>query len=353
MKKNKILSIVIPTYNVEKYLDRCIISLVHDKEALEKIELIIVNDGSRDNSLAIAKRYEQQYPDSIIAVDKENGGHGSTINAGLKLATGKYFRVIDSDDWVNIDDFGKYVQRLESVDTDIVLTNYSREMVYDGTKVLCKYKGLEYDHLYNLNKMDLKLLGDDYLYMATSTIKTQKLRDAGLVLDEHTFYVDMEYNIFPIAHLSTFVYMDFDIYRYWIGRPQQSIDAKSVYRNRAHHEKVLKRLVEFYTAEKLSANKEAYVKKIIVLMLNTHYFIYCSQRVSRQDVREIRSFDAWLKNMNHELYGSVSDKFPYIAAYRKTGFFFTHFGHAIFKRISNRLFTTPRTAEDEDKGATT
>ena len=92
----KILSIVVPTYNVEKYLERCIDSLVYDEKVLNDLEILIVNDGSKDNSLQIAKKYEKQYPNTIKVIDKENGGHGSTINAGLKVATGKYFRVIDS-----------------------------------------------------------------------------------------------------------------------------------------------------------------------------------------------------------------------------------------------------------------
>jgi glycosyltransferase involved in cell wall biosynthesis len=314
------------------------LSLTYNKEALDRIEIIIVNDGSSDSTLSVAQKYEKKYPQSVIVVDKKNGGHGSTINAGLERATGKYFRVVDSDDWVNIDDFGSFIFRLANSDTDIVVTNYSREMVYSGKNELVRYKSLKYDHVYDFDKFEPRSLGNDYFYMATSTIKTDKLRKAGLVLDEHTFYVDMEYVVLSIAHLSSFEYWDFDIYRYWIGRPQQSIDTRNIFRNRGHHEKVLQRLINFYTHEKqLNANKREYVRKIIVLMLNTHYFIYCSQRVSHSDSKEIVSFDRWLNNASRELYIAVSDKFRYIKYYRNTRFVFTYILPGFFRRITRRL----------------
>lgn len=337
MKKNKILSIVIPTYNVEKYLDRCILSLVYDRDILDLLDIIIVNDGSKDRSVEVAKKYEKLFPESITVIDKKNGGHGSTINAGLKAATGKYFRVIDSDDWVNIDDFTPFVKSLQKLDSDLVITNYSRELVYDGTRVLAKYKNLEDNMEYDLNTMDLSIFGDDYLYMATSTVKTEKLRKAGLVLDENTFYVDMEYNILPINELSTFTFLDLDIYRYWIGRPQQSIDIRNTFKNRAHHEKVLRRLVEFYSKTKLNKNKRAYIRKIIVLMLNSHYFIYCGQKVPRETVIEISTFDKWLKSTSPELYKAVSEKFDYITLYRDTNFAFLKVSPKTFKKISDRI----------------
>ncbi len=337
MKQNKILSIIVPTYNVENYLDRCLLSLTYDRTALDKIEIIVVNDGSKDGSVKVAQKYEKQYPHSVIVIDKENGGHGSTINAGLKIAKGKYFRVIDSDDWVNIDHFGNFVHEIEKLDCDTVITNYSREYAYNGTRQLCIYADLEYNQLYNIDDMDLALLGNDYLYMATSTVKTEKLRKAGLQLDEHTFYVDMEYNILPIEELTTFTYLNFDIYRYWLGRPEQSMDTKNTFRNRHHHEKVLRRIIDFYATAKLSNNKRKYVEKIITLMLNSHYFIYCNQRVSSEATLEIKTFDRWLCDTSPELYNGVSQKFSYIDHYRKTGFIFTRALSRTFMRASNRI----------------
>jgi len=145
---SKLLTITIPTYNVENYLGRCLDSLTYDESILDDLDIIVVNDGSKDNSLKVAKEYEKKYS-CIRVIDKENGGHGSTINVGIKLAKGKYFRVIDSDDWVNIDEFKEYINTLKKLDQDIILTDFSREFIYNSKQVISKYKALEYNKEYN------------------------------------------------------------------------------------------------------------------------------------------------------------------------------------------------------------
>ena len=108
----KVLTVLVPTYNVEKYLRRCLDSLLLP-EVFEEIEVLVVNDGSKDGSADIARAYEKKYPQTVVFVDKENGGHGSTINVGIEKAQGTYFKVLDSDDWVNIGDFIEFVKRLK------------------------------------------------------------------------------------------------------------------------------------------------------------------------------------------------------------------------------------------------
>ena len=110
----KVLTIIVPVYNTEKYIKRCLDSL-DNKETNPKVEVLIVSDGSKDNSIKIAKEYEKKEPNTFKVIEKENGGHGSTINKGLELATGKYFRVLDSDDWVDNKNFIEYVKDLETV----------------------------------------------------------------------------------------------------------------------------------------------------------------------------------------------------------------------------------------------
>ena len=106
---SKILSVVIPTYNMEKYLEKCLNSFIYN-EGADELEVLIVNDGSKDNSVNIAKEFEKKYPNIFKVIDKENGGHGSTINAGLKVASGKYFKVVDADDWVETDELKKLIR---------------------------------------------------------------------------------------------------------------------------------------------------------------------------------------------------------------------------------------------------
>lgn len=335
----KILSIVIPTYNVEKYLDRCIESIVYDESVLSDLELLIVNDGSSDGSLSIARKYEKLYPETVKVIDKENGGHGSTINAGLKVASGKYFRVIDSDDWVNVDDFSNYVNDLKKYDCDVVVTNYSRELIYSGETIKFEYsKDIEFGRVYNFDKFDLNKFGDDYLFMATSTFKTDVLRSANVVLDEKTFYVDMEFILFPIPFIKDFVLLDYDIYRYFIGRVDQSVNINSYIKNRNHHEKVLRKLITFYKDTKMSENKKKYIFKILCFMCNSHYVIYCKARLpEKKCIKEIRNFDKFLKDKAPEMYSATSNMFLYINKNRKTNFRHAQMFKNLYSRYMDRL----------------
>lgn len=334
----KVLSIVIPTYNVEKYLRRCLDSLVYDESVLEDIELLVVNDGSKDNSLAIAKEYEKKYPKTIKVIDKENGGHGSTINAGLKVAKGEYFRVIDSDDWVNIDEFADYVRALKKCKADIVLTNYNKEMLYSGEIQTFDYKNLEYNKQYDLNKFDYSVLDDAYFYMATSTIKTEKLRKAKLHLDEKTFYVDMEYILLPFLEMDSMIYLDFNIYRYFIGRAEQSVNIQSFVKNRSHHEKVVRRILEFYKTIDEKEPKREYIRKIILQLLNTHYIIYCKARLNnKKDINEIRKFDKFLHDNYLELYEDLRKEQRYIKWNQKTNFRYAQSGGNLLSKICEKV----------------
>ena len=125
------LTILVPVYNTEKYIKRCLDSILL-KETNTDVEVLAVSDGSKDGAVDIIKEYQKQYPDTLRLIEKENGGHGSTINVGIKNATGKYFKVLDSDDWVNSIDFIQFVKKLKKEDADLVVTNYSKEHVYSG-----------------------------------------------------------------------------------------------------------------------------------------------------------------------------------------------------------------------------
>ena len=122
----KLLTIVIPTYNMQDYLHRCLDSLVlKDEQLMSQLEVLVINDGSKDNSSAIGHEYETKFPNTFRVIDKENGNYGSCVNRGLKEATGKYIKVLDADDWFDTDEFVKYLAELLKVDADLVLTDYS------------------------------------------------------------------------------------------------------------------------------------------------------------------------------------------------------------------------------------
>lgn len=304
----KILSIAVPVYNTEKYLKRCIDS-VAVSEVLEDIEIILVNDGSKDGSINIMNEYKEKFPNTIVVIDKENGGHGSTINAALKVATGKYFRVLDSDDWFDSYNFIEFVKKLKNEDADLIITNYRKEFIYSGESVEVNWKHLKEDEVYDFNRFDLDILDKEYFVMANSTYKLEVLKNSNLELMEKTFYVDMQYNVMPIKCLKTFKFWKLDIYRYFIGRPDQSMNLQNFVKNRKNHEKVLKYLIEYYikNKEQYSENQKKYVKQILYYMLTTHYYIYCvyAKKDKKQMYKEIKEMDKYLKDKDQELYNMM------------------------------------------------
>lgn len=332
---DKILTIVVPVYNTEKYLRRCLDSILLS-EVLNDIEVILVNDGSKDSSLSIIREYEDKYSNTIVVIDKKNGGHGSTINYGLKIAKGKYFRVIDSDDWVNCIDFIEYVERLKYENSDLVVTNYSQEHVYDGNSISFKYVELLNSKKYEFDKFNLLTLKGEYFVMATSTYKTSILRKSNLKLLEKTFYVDMIYNIIPIKEVKNFTYYNLDIYRYFIGRKDQSMNLKSFVRNEDDHEKVMKYLLEYYNSikENLSEVKKNYIELILYYMLFTHYTIFCIYDSNcLRAYKKIVNFDKYLKHVNIKLYERTN--VSYIKLNRKFHFVFV----LLYGKLARKIIT--------------
>lgn len=216
----KLITFTIPCYNSEEYMSKAIESLLNQQE---KIEIIIVNDGSKDNTLKIANKYKKKYPNIIKVIDKENGGHGSAVNAGLKNATGKYFKVVDSDDWVDEKSLKETIETLEKIDVDMLIVNYvyekdtSKEMNYLGTLPENKIFTWKDIKKFNLSR---------YLLMHSVIYKTSILKKMKLTLPEHTFYVDNIFVYYPLPSIKTMYYLNIPFYRYFIGRSDQSVNEK-------------------------------------------------------------------------------------------------------------------------------
>jgi glycosyltransferase involved in cell wall biosynthesis len=331
----KTISIVVPVYNTENYIRKCLDSLLVN-EILKDIEVIVVNDGSKDNSIQVMQEYKNKFVETVVLINKINGGHGSTINEGLKIAKGKYFRVVDSDDWVNSTDFVRLVKILKKEDADLVVTNYRKEHIYENRSEYLKYEGLE-EKKYKFNEFNIENLKTEFFTMSTSVYKTAILRKSKLNLLEKTFYVDMQYNIVPIKEVETFRYINLDIYRYFIGRKEQSMDLQNFVKNQEHHEKVVKYLVEYYTKNKeiYAKTKKEYIKKILYNMIYTHYCIYCiyDSQNRKRAYKRVKQFDKYLKEQDSELYNLYINS-KMIEYNRKLGFIPTILnGTSIYKSL--------------------
>lgn len=274
--EDKILSIIIPSYNVSEYLYHGVFTMVEHYNG-NKIEIIIVNDGSKDNTIEIAKKLQARYSKNIIKIiDKQNGGHGSTINAGIKVATGKYIRVIDGDDWVNSKDICKLINVLENEKADIVVTDYCEDI--STTNVMRERK------LYSFMKPGMHYNFDELCYegygfetwgpiLATANFRKEILKDT-FTLTEKSFYIDMEFDAFSIEKAKTITYYPLNIYRYFIGRIDQSISQNSYKRNYIQHENVIFNLIAYYKNSNVSERKKMYIRnKLIMPMIIAHYVI--------------------------------------------------------------------------------
>lgn len=288
----KLLSIIIPTYNTEQYLPRCIDSLIVP-EYLEHIEILIVIDGSPDNSLLIAQKYEALYPETIQVINKENGGHGSTINKGLELAKGKYIRILDSDDWFHTNNFPLYLSKLSMAEEDIVMTHLVKELVFEHKSVLELSEGIIFDKTYNTESLDYDNLPVNFFGMARCTYKTELLREHNLQLLEKSFYEDSFLHIFPLKYLETFVFYDLVIYHYFLGRPEQSVSREVALRHYEHWHKVIKQIIEFYIINKLvfSPSKEKFVLRVISYYITKQY----SQMINFEYKKAKNELDKWDK----------------------------------------------------------
>ena len=233
----KILTIVIPTYNMQDYLRRCLDSLIVPEDQMKQLEVLVINDGSKDNSSAIAHEYQNKYPDTFRVIDKENGGHGSCCNVGLHNAIGMYVRFLDSDDWFDEKDFPKFIDLLNKLDCDLVLANYVEDYLYKNYSKTIDYCAKCNNKKYLVNNFPFNLF-DSFSTLHRSTFKTDTLRQSGVVFTERASFDDTVLYILPFKTIRTIYCTDFHIYHYFIGRAGQSI-------NGLDEKKVTMRIHEF------------------------------------------------------------------------------------------------------------
>ena len=299
-KHEKVLSIGIASYNVEKYLFNSVQSLLESKY-IDDIEILIVNDGSKDNTAKIGREIEEliNTKNNIVVklIDKENGGHGSAINAAIKNATGKYFKLMDGDDYFDTPSLDTLIEHLKEDDEDLILNNY----VEDWSTTCTLNPVHHYDFMipgkaYNIED----LCFDNYGFtnwgplLSTTTFKTKMLKDANFKISEHCFYVDMELNSIAFTCAKTVKFYPLDIYVYYLGRQGQSVSAASFKKNYKNHEHVTLRIIkDIYYGRELSENKRKYIKyKILKPLINGQYYITTEYFNSKKQFVE---FDSKLK----------------------------------------------------------
>lgn len=239
---NKLLSIVIPVYKVEDYINKCLDSLLVPAEQLQLLDVVVVNDGTPDNSAVMAKEYEKKYPSVFRVIDQENRGHGGAWNHGTELAVGKYLFYLDSDDWFDTDQFSKLIAYLGHCDTDMVLMDrkkyYAREDRYEDVVLI----NMEPDKVYDANVYDWLGSGNgsNITYAHNTVYRTTMMQKYLPLFCEHVMYDDVSLQVIPIAIAESFVYTKLNVYRYYIGRVGQSFDPQVRAKHGDHVTTVLK-----------------------------------------------------------------------------------------------------------------
>ena len=319
MNQDKILSVVVPSYNIAKYIDRLMDSLIRGTgNQTGQVEILLVNDGSKDETSALARRYEEQFPGCVRLIDKENGGHGSAINRGIREASGAYIRALDGDDWVDPEAFSALIAFLASQDipADMVICDYNTVNEKTGEIRRTSYGFLAADRLLkSAEVLDPKVM---YPYHAV-VYRTELLRECGLLLDEHSFYVDTEYVLFPVPSVQSFRHFPQPVYQYRIGGEDQSVSRASYIRNRKQLKRVLLHLCQFAEKEKNNMTPEAY-RYITKSVSWVHYTLFEALRVMddhRQAASELRGMDHSIFAVSKDIYRSAR---PVVKAARLLGY---------------------------------
>ena len=302
----KLLSIAIPCYNSSAYMRKCIDSLLPGGEY---VEIIIVNDVSKDNTPDIAEEYRERFPSIIKVVNKENGGHGSAVNSGIEHATGLYFKVVDSDDWVNQSAYIQILNTLKELvkdgkSVDMLISNFVYEKEGEKHKRAMKYHhALPQNRVFTWNDVKHFRVGQ-YILMHSVIYRTNLLRECGLSLPENTFYVDNIFVFNPLPYVKTMYYLDVNFYRYYIGRADQSVNEQVMIGRIDQQIKVNKLMVDYYVEEMDRIHANGKVKRYmrnyldIITTVSSVLLIRSGLEENLEKKKElwqyIRSKDKWL-----------------------------------------------------------
>ncbi len=326
----KYISFVVPCYNSESYMEKCIDSLLIGKE---DVEIIIIDDGSKDNTGKIADRYQKKYPKIVKAIHQENGGHGEGINTGLKHATGKYFKVVDSDDWLDEEAYKKLLKEIKHIDTDLVVCNY----VYTYTDGR-KDQTISFANVYEEGKVltwnDIhRFKLTQYPSLHSMMYKKSVLDKSNIDLPKHVFYEDNLFIYLPLPNTKTIYYLNLDLYRYFIGRPDQSVQETQMIKRASHQRLVTERVCTAYDLSKIENKKLRKMMKRECSLLMAIGVIFTRLSYTDEAEKEYKKLWATVKDKNPNLYKQL--KFKSIASWvsipgklgrwiMKMGFRFAH-----------------------------
>lgn len=334
---DKILTIVIPTYNMEKYLDKCLTSLIiNDKELMKQLEVLVVIDGATDRSSEIAHTYQDKYPETFHVIDKENGNYGSCVNRGLKEAKGKYIKILDADDSFDNNVFKQYISWMMDKEFDMLLNNYCIVDERDNVKK-------EVNNEYKQTQLNIFEVLKRPLAMHSIAYRTQNLRQINYKQTEGISYTDQEWLFAPITSVKTVAYYpNGNLYRYLIGRQGQTVSKSATLRSISHSMIGTITMLNFFKDQQYGVQYTPYLNSRIIRRLKYIYNTYLIYH-SQFSLLELKEFDEKLKYNNNEFYSLLAEKkvggIKYIKKWRTNNYKQLSLINRCYLNLVSRLFT--------------
>ncbi len=342
----KILTIIIPSYNMEHYLDSCCKSLLVSETILNKIEVIIVNDGSKDNTSSIAHKYQNEYKNTFVVIDKQNGNYGSCINIGLKNAHGKYIKVLDADDTFKTENFEEYITLLEKNDVDLILSDFIG-VDPDGNALFNISYPFEKEIIQSIEVFPDNIV--DSFAMHAIAYKTENLKRIAYFQSEGISYTDQEWIFTPMITVKNFIYYNKPLYLYLIGRAGQTMSTEALKKNAGQGMKIAKKIIKDYLSnyEKITNESILYIQNKLYERCATQYKQYIIDYRKFVDFNDLKELDNIIKNDLIDIYTRLDNlkginSFPYVTEWRKHFsnktirfkiFYFSLFCYNILKKI--------------------
>lgn len=320
----KILTIVIPTYNMEKYLDKCLSSLIVSDENMRQLEVLVINDGSKDRSSEIAHSYESRFPQTFRVIDKENGNYGSCVNRGFKEATGKYIKILDADDSFDTNIFDSFISYLTEEDVDLIISNY-KVIDKKGKEIESSIFNLPTNCIFDLSKLSVDaILG---IYHHCVTYRTEIVHNMNYHQTEGILYTDDEWIYIPMRLVKRASYFPNYLYLYLRGREGQSFDPQVLRKSFQHRVIVAKKLVEDYALyfNKNETGCERYRFIKLIGRLQPIYSFYLIKECSAEGNLLLKELDLTIKRLAPNIFEAIEDIrirgiWKYVSNWRNSGY---------------------------------
>lgn len=297
----KILTISIAAYNVDQYLEKCLQSIVASKK-IDEIEVLIENDGSSDNTHDIGAAFQDKYPNSIKLIDKINGGYGSTINNSIRIASGRYFKQLDGDDWYATDALDEFIESLEKIDAEYIITPYTTRWLDTNVTEIHDPCANIREGIYSFDELNFSV----DVPMHSLCFKTEILQKMKRSLDMHCLYTDVELDVFPVIFAEKAAILKTNVYQYMMGRQGQSVNRKSIEKHLDDHKLVMTHVMEAFNEIPISKKgQRLFAERHLVKQMELGLRYIAMSRKSSENRDRFKQFIQDSKNTCPDVYSKL------------------------------------------------